>query len=139
MAYAGYLIKLGGSSGTALPVKYIAINSYKSTPNQRMEAKASRSVDGYLHRTTVSHVATKIEFTTPVITNKDLAALNTLLSNNFSNTLERKITINYYDQETDTYRNADCYMPDISYEIDHIDKKTNTVYYNGIRYAFIEY
>ena len=139
MAYNGYLIKLGGVNGTILPMKYIAIGQYKSTPNQRMESKATRAVTGLLHRTTVSHTASKIEFQTPVITNTDLAALNTLLQNNFTNALERRIAINYYDQESDTYKNADCYMPDVDYSIDHIDAKTNTVYYTSIRYAFIEY
>ena len=139
MAYGGYLIKLGGVNGTPLPMQYIGISSYKSTPNQRMEAKATRSVTGLLHRTIVEHKATKIEFTTPTLTNSQLATLNGLLAANFSNNLERKITINYYDQETDTYRDADCYMPDINYEIDHIDEATSTVYYNGVRYAFIEY
>lgn len=139
MAYAGYLIKLGGASGTVLPLEYIAFSSYKSTPNQRMEARATRAVTGVLHRTTVEHKATKIEFNTPLLTNKQLAALNNLLISHFSNVLERKITINYYDQETDSYRNAECYMPDVNYEISRVDQNTNTVYYNGIRYAFIEY
>ena len=139
MAYAGYLIKLGGSGGTVLPNKYIAIENYKSTPNQRMEIKATRAVTGILHRTTVEHKASKIEFTTPIITNTDLAALNNLLISHFSNNLERKITINYYDQETDSYRDAICYMPDVSYDIMRIDTKTNTIYYSGVRYAFIEY
>ena len=139
MAYAGYLIKLGGSGGTTLPMEYIASDSYKSTPNQRMESKATRSVTGVLHRTTVEHKATKIEFNTTMLTNTQLAALNNLFATHFSNQLERKITINYYDQETDTYRDAVCYMPDVNYEIYRIDQDTNTVYYNGIRYAFIEY
>ena len=139
MAYSGYLIKLGGSNGTVLPMEYIAAESYKSTPNQRMEAKATRSVTGLLHRTTVEHKATKIEFTTPVLTNHQLATLNNLFATNFSNNLERKITINYYDQETDDYRDAECYMPDVNYEIKHIDQNMNIVYYGEIRYAFIEY
>lgn len=139
MAYSGYLIKLGGSAGTVLPMEYIGIESYKSTPNQRMESKATRSVTGLLHRTTVEHKATKIEFNTPVITNHQLATLNNLFATHFTNQLERKLTINYYDQETDTYRDAECYMPDVSYDILRIDQDTNTVYYNSIRYAFIEY
>lgn len=139
MAYAGYLIKLGGSGGTILPAKYIALDSYKSTPNQRMEAQATRSVTGILHRTTVEHKATKIEFTTPMLTNSDVRDLNNLLGSHFINALERKIVINYYDQETDSYRNATCYMPDVDYTINRIDTATDTVYYDGIRYAFIEY
>ena len=139
MAYAGYLIKLGGASGTAIPMKYMALAKYKSTPNQRMEAKATRAVTGLLHRTTVAHTATKIEFQTPPMTNTQVAELNGLFQAAFTSSLERKLTINYYDQETDTYKNADCYMPDADYTIDHIDQATNTVYYASIRYAFIEY
>lgn len=139
MAYSGYLIKLGGSGGTILPMEYIAAESYKCTPNQRMESKAIRSVTGLLHRTTVEHKATKIEFTTPVLTNAQLATLTNLFATHFSNNLERKLTINYYDQETDSYRDAECYMPDASYDINHIDQDMNMVFYNGIRFAFIEY
>ena len=139
MAYNGYLIKLGGSGGAILPMEYISPQSYKSTPNQRMESEAARSITGVLHRTTVEHTATKIEFKTTVLTNKQLRTLNNLLRTYFSDNLERKITINYYDQETDDYRNATCYMPDVDYTISRIDTDTNLVYYEPIRYAFIEY
>ena len=139
MGYMGYLIKLGGSNGSLLPLKYMAIGSYKCTPDQRMEAKATRSVTGLLHRTTVEHTASKIEFTTPVITNTDLNQLLQLFRQHFTNTLERKIKINYYDHETDSYKNADCYMPDTDYTISRIDSETNIIYYEPVRFAFIEY
>ena len=139
MAYNGYLIKLGGSAGTALPMKYIALEQYSCTPNQRMESKATRAVTGVLHRTTVTHTATKIEFTTTTLTNSDVVALNTLLQNNFSNAQERKITIEYYDMESDTYKEATCYMPDVQYQISRVDNTNNIVWYSPIRYAFIEY
>lgn len=139
MAYAGYLIKVGGANGVILPMDCIAFDSYKSTPDQRMESQATRSVTGLLHRTTVEHTATKIEFSTPPITNRQLATLNAIFRSHYTNALERKLTINYYDQETDSYRDAECYMPDVDYEINHINNDTNTVYYNSIRFAFIEY
>ena len=140
MAYSGYLIKLKGGTAENLPMKYMGAESYSATPDQRMESKASRATTGLLHRTTVSHVATKIEFETPSgMTNKDIAALNTLLQSHMTNSLERKITINFYDNETDTYRDADCYMPDVQYKIMRVDNSTNTIYYHPVRYAFIEY
>ena len=74
-----------------------------------------------------------------MLTNAQLATLNNLFATHYTNNLERKIVINYYDQETDSYRNATCYMPDVSYDIYRVDQATNTVYYNSIRYAFIEY
>ena len=139
MAYSGYLIKVGGSNGTNLPMKYIKLDGYNITPNQRMESEAKRSVTGVLHRTTVSHTATKIEFTTPTLTNTELNAMMTLFRNNWSSTAERKLTLQYYDMETDTYKEGNFYMPDINYKIDHIDTKLSLVYYKEIRIAFIEY
>ena len=137
MSYNGYLIKLGGSGGTALPMEYIKVDGYDITPNQRMESEAKRDVTGVLHRTTVAHTATKIEFNTPVLTNKQVDAMMTLFRNNWSSTAERKITLYYYEMETDSYKTGTFYMPDIKFHIDHING--NIVYYTETRIAFIEY
>ena len=137
MSYSGYLIKLGGSSGTELPMKYIKVTGYNITPNQRMESEAKRDVTGLLHRVTVSHTATKVEFNTPVLTNSDIDAMMTLFRNNWSSTAERKIKLYYYDMETDSYKTGTFYMPDIKFQIDHIEN--NVIYYAETRIAFIEY
>lgn len=139
MSYSGYLIKLGGSGGTVFPMKYIKVEGYDITPNQRMESEAKRAVTGVLHRTTVAHTATKIEFNTPNLTNKEVDAMMTLFRNNWSSTAERKIKLYYYDMETDSYKTGDFYQPDIKWQIDHIDNSTNMIYYKETRIAFIEY
>ena len=139
MAYAGYLLKLGGSSGVEFPMKYIKVEGYNITPNQRMESSATRSVTGVLHRATVSHTASKVEFNTPVLTNREVDAMMTLFKNAWTSTLERKLTLYYYDMETDSYKTGTFYMPDIKFEINHIDNNFNIIYYNEIRVAFIEY
>lgn len=139
MAYSGYLIKLKGGVAENLPFEYIGLDSYSATPDQRMESKANRATTGLLHRTTVAHTATKIEFTTPVLTNSQVAALNSLISGHYTDALQRRLTIEYYDNETDTYKEADVYMPDVQYQIHRVDNDTNTIWYNPIRYAFIEY
>ncbi len=139
MAFNGYLIKLGGSSGTVLPLEYIKLSGYNSTPNQRMESEAERSVTGLLHRTTVEHTATKVEFTTPMMTNLQVAEMMTLFRSVWSSTAERKLDLEYYDEETDSYKTGTFYMPDIKFTIDHIDLALNLVYYGETRIAFIEY
>ena len=139
MAFNGYLIKIGGSLGTELPMKYIKVEGYNITPNQRMETEAKRSVDGVLHRSTVAHTASKIEFTTPNMTNLDVDAMMTLFRNAWTNTEERRIELEYYDMETNTYKTGEFYMPDVKFEIDHIDSSINMVYYKEFRVAFIEY
>ena len=137
MAFNGYLIKLGGSGGTELPMKYMKPESYVAEPNQRMESEAGRDVTGTLHRTTVEHTATKIEFETPYLTNDQVASLNSMLRSAMSNVHRKDITIYYYDMETNSYRSASCYIPDIKYTIYRVDG--NTIIYKPIRYAFIEY
>ena len=139
MAYNGYLIKLGGSGGTILPLKYIKVSEYNATPNQRMESEAKRSITGYLHRSTVAHTATKVEFNSPIMTNRDMDALMTLIRSAWTNPQERKLDLEYYDNETDSYKTGTFYMPDVKFNISRIDEQLNLIIYNETRFAFIEY
>ena len=138
MAFNGYLIKVGGSAGTQLPMKYIKLEGYTATPNQRMESEAKRAVTGVLHRTTVAHTATKVEFDTPVMTNSDVNDMMTLFRNAWSSVSERKLTLQYYDMETDSYKEGTFYMPDVKFQIHHIEGN-NVIVYKETRIAFIEY
>lgn len=135
--YNGYLIKIGGPSGVELPMEFIKLEGYDITPNQRMESSAKRSVTGYLNRTTVEHTATKIEFSTPVMTDKDVHAIMGLFGNAWTSVIERKLNLEYYDMETGEYKTGTFYMPDIKFTIDHIDG--NIVYYKETSFKFIEY
>jgi len=137
MAYNGYLVKVGGANGTILPMRYIKLEGYKISPNQRMEVEAKRDVEGYLHRKTVTHTSTKIEFETPIMTNRDFSGLVQLLRSHYTVPTERKLTIQYYDTDTDSYKTAECYVPDYTPEINRIEN--NIIYYNSVRFAFIEY
>lgn len=139
MAYNGYLIKVGGTGGTILPMAYIKAEGYQITPNQRMESEAKRDVTGVLHRTTVAHTASKVEFDTPNMTNSEVDAMMTLFRTYWTSTAERKLTIEYYDMETDSYKEGTFYMPDIKFPIVRIDDDKSIVYYSSIRIAFIEY
>ena len=139
MAFSGYLIKLGGSSGTILPLYFMKVEGYKCTPDQRMESEAKRSTTGVLNRTTVSHTATKIEFTTPSMTNKDLDQMMDLIKGAWTNNLERKLELEYYDMELGDYNTGTFYMPDTAFTINRIDSDNNLIYYNEATLKFIEY
>lgn len=136
MAFSGYLIKVGG---TEIPLKYMRAETYSVTPNQRMEWSAERDINGFLHRKTVPNMPPKIEFNTPLMTNADINALNTILSNAYTVPDERKLSVTYYDPETDSYKTHDCYMPDVKYEIRNADTVNNVINYEQLRYAFIGY
>lgn len=132
MAYNGYLLKVGGKQ---IPNKFIQLSTYSITPNQRMESSAERDTTGMLHRETCEHTATKIEFNTPYIRGVEVAELNTLLG--IAGDHQRNVTVDYFDPETQSYKNADCYMPDVQYPI--YSEINNDLLYSPIRYAFIEY
>ena len=140
MAFNGKLIQLKtGNSYVDFPIKYIKAESYEITPNQRMESNAVRSVSGVLQRTTCTHTASKIEFNTTPLTNAEVNDIHTKLSNAYSDSLERKLTIKYYDPESDSYKESEFYVPDIQFPIMRIESDKNIIHYDSIRYAFIEY
>ena len=140
MAFNGNLLEVKvNSSYSAFPTNLVSAESYKVTPCQRMESSANRSTTGKLVRTTVSHTATKVELNTVVISNKDLKTIEDLLSSAYTDSLQRKLKARYYDPASDSYKTGDFYVPDVDYEILRIDKTDNVVWYNNVRYAFIEY
>ena len=139
MAFSGYLIKVGTGTPAEIPLKYMRTETYSVTPNQRLEWSAERDVTGVLHRETTPNMPPKIEFDTPLMTNADIKALNTILSNAYSVAAERKLSVTYYDPESDTYKTHDCYMPDVKYEIRNVDTVNNVINYEELRYAFIGY
>ena len=140
MAFSGYLIKVGsGLSAVEIPLKYMRAETYTVTPDQRMEWSAERDTTGVLHRTTVANMPPKIEFETPLMTNTDISALNTIIQTAYTNAQERKLPIEYYDPESDSYKTHDCYMPDVNYKIRNVDAVNHVINYEQLRYAFIGY
>lgn len=140
MAFSGYLIKVGtGLAAVEIPMKYMRYTSYKVTPDQRMEWSAERDTTGVLHRETVANKPPKIEFETPYMTNSDIVALNTMIQGKYTVAAERKLDITYYDPESDSYKTAAVYMPDVDYKIYNVDSTNKKILYEPLRYAFIGY
>ncbi len=140
MAFQGYLIKVGsGSAAVEIPITYMRAETYSVTPDQRLEWSAERDVTGVLHRETVANMPPKIEFETPLMNNTQINALNTIIRAAYTNKAERKLPIEFYDPETDSYKTWDCYMPDVKYEIRNVDIANRVINYEQLRYAFIGY
>lgn len=136
MAFNGTLVKLGN---TAIPYKYMAAESYKCHPDQRMESSAKRVSTGELHRVTCSHTATKIEWETPALWDSDMRALTGLFDANWTNQQERKIMVEYYDTWTNTHKTGYFYMPDPEMNIQKVDAVNHRILYAPMRVALIEY
>ena len=133
MAYQGYLIKVGS---TVFPMKYIRAETYKCTPNQRIDQDSDSDATGVLHRNVLPHTRSKIEFETPqMLRGADVLAISTLLG--LAGNARRDVTITYWDHESQDYKTGKCYVPDISYQL--MRNTGDDLVYMPIRYAFIEY
>lgn len=139
MAYAGYLIKVGSWT---FPTKYIRYDTYKITPNQRIDLDSTVTTNGDLWRQVLPHTRTKIEFDMPMMTMSDQVTIMTNLRAAWSangTTLQRECQVTYYDMETDSYKTMNCYMPDIDWKIRNVkDTSPYEINYDETRLAFIE-
>ena len=139
MAFNGKLVKLGGSSGTWLPNKYIRYDTYSCEPAQRLDLDSTRDLTGVLHRNVLRHTATVIKFTVPHLTNTEHDTLLDLLRNNMSNTHSKTITLYYWNDEIHDYRTGTFYIPDLNFKIRSVNETKKTILYNEFELQFIEY
>lgn len=116
-------------------MKYIRVETYQCTPNQRIDQDSDSDATGVLHRNVLPHTRTKVEFETPqMLRGADVLAISTLLGLSGS---RRDVTITYWDHESQSYKTGKCYVPDIKYQL--MRNTGDDLVYMPIRYAFIEY
>lgn len=136
MAFDGYLIKSGSDK---FPLKYVYKESYKITPNRRQDLDPYRDANGLLHRNTLSHTASTIQFQTKPMWNDDFETVMSWLRSHYSNSQEKKISLTYYSPDTNSYKNGNFYVPDIEMTMDLVDTTNNKVLYLSTTLEFIEY
>lgn len=134
--FQGYLVKVGNY---IIPYKYIRFDSY-SVFMSIADLDSYRDANGILHRNALEHRSNKAEFETPaMLTNDDFSELMSNIRANYTNTNERRASVELYIPEIDDYITQDMYMPDIQPKIYRYNKETGKLQYNPIRLAFIGY
>ena len=143
--WAGYLMATINGSGTVIktfPDKYIKLDSFEVTPNQREEIKAYRDDDSRnLHRVTASGRKNKIAF----ITRPDLHLSEVYEIDSFfiegetsaGSTAERKVRLKYWNQEDYQYKTGYFYRPNHPYKYKKISN--SDIQFDEIGYELIEY
>lgn len=135
-----YFVKvIRASDNTAVPIpnKYISLTSYVSTPNQRQDLDSYQDNWGKLHRNTLDHTRSKLEWNTPPLFERELLSLQNILNSGIINAKERKLKIIHYCFDTHTYEQGEFYMPDITFTPLLI--RNGEVLMDKVRLAFIEY
>ena len=131
MSFQGYLIKVGNFT---IPLQFMKLESFKIAPNQIQDLDSYRDADGILHRTALTHKATKIEFETPYLDAHDFQYLVGSIRANLLTLAEYDCTLVYYNVETNDYSSGHFYMP---------GTREYQMYNKGIyapsKFTFIEY
>ena len=136
MAFNGYLIKLGQ---VVFPLSFVYKESYSVTPNRRMDLDSFRNGYGVLERTVLDHSPSTIKFQTVPMDNSKLEEMMSLLRENYVNEKEKKLYIEYYCPDTNSYKTGEFYIPDIEFPIHLVDLENNKILYKSFTLEFIEY
>ena len=138
MAFSGYLMK-AVETGETFPLKYIQLDSYESIPNQREEIKAYRDENTRnLHRTTATGHKSKIVFTIkPNLHLKDKKVIQKWFTDAESNENQRKIKIQYWNDESNSYKTGSFYRTDITFKIKKVLSKD--IIYDSLQITLVEY
>lgn len=136
MAFNGSLLKFSGDN---FPLKYVFKESYKVTPNRRQDLDPYRDGNGYLHRNTLPHTATTIQFQTKPMWNDQFEQMMNFIRSHYTNTQEKKLQITYYSPDINSYKTGNFYVPDVEYVMDLVDTVKNRILYLSTTLEFIEY
>ena len=142
MAFSGYLIKvIKGADTYIVPLSFMRYESYNIGYHSQ-DLDSYRNADGVLVRNALAHRVPKIEFNVPMMTMDKFQEVWSVIRNMYLDNLDHKkrekaLHIEYYVFETDSYKEADVYVPDIQFSARNIDG--NTINLNETRIAFIGY
>ena len=135
MAFEGYLMKAGAAT---FPHKYIQISTYQTTPSQRQDLDSYQDSQGNLHRTVLPHDRSKIVFKTmDDLKLAEKQEIQAFFNGAMTNTRERKVSLTYWNDESNAYATGSFYIPDVTYPIKRIE--ADNIVYDSVEYHLIEY
>lgn len=136
--WRGYFIR-ATKTNEVFPMTYIQWESYSTTPNQREELKAYRDENTRnLIRVTAAGKKTVFSFKTR--NNLHLAdreAIQNFFNRGESNNEQRRIPLEYWDDEKLTYQTGDFYRPNTPFTIKRVT--SDDIIYKEMTLEFIEY
>lgn len=130
MAFGNYIFKVGLLS---FPLELIAPGGYDTTPNQRTDKNSYIDGTGALHRTILSTKRSTLK----IITIDDLTEAQTLQIQALFPARD-VVTASYWNKESNAYKTATFYMPDINWVINRFDEDLQPRY-KALELTFIAY
>ena len=136
--FEGYLIKFGSVN---MPNKYLVLDGWQATPNQRLEADAYRDANGLLHRETLPNYKTEIVLSVAELDLAEKIEFQSIINQAMLNVTERKVDVTYWNDETNEYVHSSSgfYLLDIKWTITHVDEDDKDIIYKAFTVKLIEY
>lgn len=130
MAFGNYVFKVGNLS---FPLELIAKKGYDTTPNQRIDKNSYRDGRGKLHRTILPEKpSTVIIKTIDNLTEDQTLQIQALFPSRDT------VTASYWNKDSNSYKTATFYMPDINWVINYFDEDLQPRY-QALTLEFIAY
>lgn len=134
--FSGYFIKFGSD---ILPMAYMKVDSYKVEPNKRLDLDSFQDQLGVLNRNVLEHTATKAEWQSPPMKYDKFRVMMNFFHSNYSSVKERKVNCQYYDFETDSYKDGVFYMPDYAVQVYYAEPSKRDFMVREVTFKIIEY
>ena len=136
--WRGYFFK-AVATGRIFPNEYINWASYDSTPNHREEIKAYRDENTRdLTRITAAGKKTSIHFDTrPKLNLEQKMDIQNFFTSAESDPDQRRITLEFWNDEENTYKTGDFYRPNLQFKIRKITD--DDIFYESMSMDLVEY
>lgn len=135
MGFNQYFFQFGDY---VFPNRYIKVDTYDISPNQRQDLDSYTDANGLTHRNALEHTKTQIQFT---VTKRPESVHNSIMTSmrgNYINFKERDANCVYYDPETCQYKTGHFYLdPSVQFRLERI--RNGTLFFGETQFVFIEY
>lgn len=137
--FEGWLIKFGN---VQLPNSFLLADGWESTPNQRIDLDAYRDANILLHRETASDYKTKLKLNLREMSLTERIAFDNVIglaTLSITDKRQRKVAVDYWNDETLEYSHGEFYITDTTYVIHNVDEEERDMEYNPFSMTLIEY
>ena len=142
--FEGYLFKKTVTQGTSIvdvpfPNRYIALDTWSSTPNQREEIKAYRDDNTRdLTRVTAQGKKSKFSFKTrKKLHLNEKKEIQQFFTSSEVDANQRKIQLTFWNDESNSYKTGYFYRPNMEFKIYKITD--DDIIYDEMSFELIEY
>jgi hypothetical protein len=130
VAFGNYVFKVGALE---FPLDLIAPKGYDTTPNQRIDKNSYRDGRGKLHRTILPEKPSSVRIRTiDNLTEAQTLQIQAVFPN------RDMVTASYWNKESNAYKTATFYMPDINWVINDFDENGQP-WYQALDLEFVAY